>query len=73
MATVQFENPAGDIVEEIAIMRHGDDGTGVLVEKALQPGDGFRVQMIGRFIEQQHVGLRQQQTAQGNSAPLTTR
>src|SRR5439155_22605781 len=30
VAAVQFEDPAGDLVEEIAVVRHGDDGAGVV-------------------------------------------
>ncbi len=36
---VEFENPAGDIVEKIAIMGNGDNSARLLIEEALQPGD----------------------------------
>ena len=54
-AAVELENPAGHIVEEIAIVRHGDDGARVVLEKALEPGDRFGVEVVGRLIEEQQI------------------
>ena len=39
VATIQFENPAGYVVEEVAIMCDGDNRTRVFVEEAFQPCD----------------------------------
>lgn len=47
-------------------------GTLVVVQEALQPGHGFRIQVVGRFVQQQHVRLFQQQAAQRHPAALTT-
>src|SRR5581483_7772783 len=41
VAAIEFEDPAGDLVEEIAVMRDRDDGAGIILQKALQPGDRF--------------------------------
>ncbi len=43
------------------------------MQEAFQPGDRFRVQVVGRFIKQQHVRLFQQQAAQRHTTALTTR
>ena len=72
-AAVELENPAGDVVEEIAIVRDGDDGAGVVLEEALEPGDRFGVEMVGRLVEQQQVGRLQQQAAQRDAAALAAR
>ena len=53
-------------------MGDGDDGALVVVQEALQPGHGFRIQVVGRLVQQQHVRLFQQQAAQGYPAALTT-
>src|ERR1700730_17529118 len=45
VAAVELEDPAGDLVEEIAVMRDGDDGAGIIAQKALQPGDRLGVEM----------------------------
>ncbi len=43
------------------------------LQVVLQPGHGLRVQVVGRFVEQQHVGLRQQQAGERDAALLTPR
>ena len=70
---VQLENPAGDVVEEVAIVRDGDDRSLVLVQEVLEPGDRLGVEMVGRLVEQQQVGRLQQQAAQRDAAPLAAR
>ena len=51
-------------------MGHGEDGTGVLREVLLEPLHRLGIQVVGRLVEQQQVGLAQQQLAQRNSASL---
>ncbi|MNG22781.1 hypothetical protein D3C84_1073050 [compost metagenome] len=53
-------------------MRDRDHGAREVVQEVLQPGDGIGVQVVGRFVEQQHVRCGQQQTAQGHTAFFTT-
>jgi hypothetical protein len=47
-------------------------GTGVRGEMLLQPLHALGVQVVGGLVEQQQVGLAQQQLAQGDPATLTT-
>ena len=54
-AAIEFENPAGDFIQEVAIMGDGHDGAWKVVEEALEPSHRFRDQMVGRLVEQQHV------------------
>src|SRR5262249_1991716 len=56
-ATVEFENPAGDVVEKIAIVGDDQDRAGIVAQMALKPGDRLGVEMVGRLIEQQQIGL----------------
>ena len=53
-------------------MGHGDDRTLVGLQVLLQPEHGLRVQVVGGLVEQQQVGLLQQQLAQCYAAALTT-
>src|SRR3954451_16392648 len=73
VAAIEFEDPAGDLVEEIAVVRHGDDGAGIILQKALQPRDRLGVEMVGRLVEQQEVRALQQQAAQRDAAALAAR
>ncbi len=44
-----------------------------VVQEAFQPGNGFGIKVVGWFVEQQHVWLFQQQTADSHTTTLTTR
>ncbi len=72
-AAVQFQDPLGGVVEEVAIVGHRHHGAGVARQELLQPFDGLGVQVVGRFVEQQHVRLLQQQPAQRHAALFAAR
>ncbi|GAA5237788.1 hypothetical protein BMMON2_06100 [Burkholderia mallei] len=54
-------------------MRDRDDGAREAHEELLEPVDRFGVQVVGRFVEQQHVGLFEQQLAERDAALLAAR
>ena len=54
-------------------MRDRHDGTGEIMKKTLQPGHGFGIKMVGRLVEQQHIGGAQKQLAQRDPALLAAR
>ncbi len=62
-ATVEFKNPLGRVVEEIAVVGDSHHGAGKAVQELLQPVHALGVEVVGRLIEQQHVGLGEQQAA----------
>src|SRR4051812_30817412 len=66
---IQLQNPACDIIEEIAIMRDRDHRAGELGEIALEPPDALGIEMIGRLVEQEHIRLLEQEAAERH-APL---
>ncbi len=70
MAAVEFEDPPGHIVEEVAVVGDGDNRAGVLLQVLLQPGHGLGVEVVGRLVEQQDVGLLQEQPHQRHAPPL---
>ncbi|MPL74131.1 hypothetical protein SDC9_19941 [bioreactor metagenome] len=72
-AALELENPRGDVVEEVAVVGDDQDRALVLDQVLLQPGDGFGVEVVGRFVEEQHVGRLEQQLAQRHAAPFTAR
>ena len=53
-------------------MRDHDEGARPAVEEVLQHGEGLDVEVVGGLVEQQHVGLGQQQPQQLEPAPLAT-
>src|SRR5690606_10426543 len=73
VAPVELEDPAGRVVEEIAVVRDGHHRAGILGQEALEPRDRLGVEMVGRLVEQQHVRPRQEQPAERDSAALAAR
>src|SRR5262249_54903672 len=67
---VEFEDPARDVVEEVAIVRHGDDGAVVVLQVPLQPRDRLGVEMVRGLVEQQQVRLAEQQPTERDPTPF---
>ena len=72
-AAVDLQDPAGDVVEEVAVVGDDQHRAGVVAERPLQPGDALGVQVVGRLVEQQQVRLLEQQAAQRDAAALAAR
>ena len=70
LAAVELEDPAGDVVEEVAVVGDGDDGALVLLEEALEPRDRLGVEVVRRLVEQQQVGRGEQQPAERDAPAL---
>ena len=69
-APVELQDPLRDVVEEVAVVGDGDDRARVLLEEPLQPLDGLGVEVVGRLVEQQQVGVLEQQPAQRDASLL---
>jgi hypothetical protein len=54
-------------------MGDGDVRARILLEVALEPRHGFRIQVVRGLVEEQHVRLLQQEAAQGHAADLAAR
>jgi len=72
-AAVELEDPLGSVVEEVAVVRDRDDGSGESLEELLQPFDALGIEMIRRLVEQQHVGFREEQAAERDAPFLAAR
>ncbi len=53
-------------------MGNRDDSAAKAVQELLQPVNGFSIQVVSRFVEQEHVGARQQEAAERHTATFTT-
>src|SRR5256712_3579919 len=69
-SAVELEDPAGDVVEEVAVVRDRDDASRVLGEMTLEPGDGLGVEMVRGLVEEQEVRLGEEQPAERDPATL---
>ena len=54
-------------------MGNGHHGARVFLKKALQPQNAFGVEVVGGLIEQQQVGMAQQEATQRHAACFATR
>ena len=72
-APVELEDPAGDVVEKIAVVRDGNDASREVGEMPLEPRDALGVEVVRRLVEQQHVGLLEQHTTERDASPLASR
>ena len=72
-AAVELEDPLGHVVEEVAVVGDGDDGARVVLQEALQPVDALGVEVVRRLVEQQQVGMGEQQPAQRHPSALAAR
>jgi len=66
-AAVQLDDTRGHVVQEGPVVGDGDDGALEVHQQAFQPFDGIQIQVVGRLIEQQHVGLGDQRLGQGHT------
>src|SRR3954470_21216283 len=55
---VELQDPAGRVVEEVAIVRHRDHGAGKALQELLEPLDALGVEVVRRLIQQQEVRFR---------------
>ena len=69
-AAVELEDPAGDVVEKVAVVGDDEDGARIVAQMAFEPQHRLGVEMVGRLVEQQQFRLLQQQPAQRDAAPL---
>ena len=56
-----------DAVHEVAVVRDDQHRAAVLFQRVLQPLDGGKVQVVGRLVEHEQVGLGKQQAGKAQS------
>src|SRR5262249_62371984 len=56
-AAIELEDPAGDVVEEVAVVGDDQDRARIIAQMTLEPTDRLGIEMIGGFVEQQQIRL----------------
>ena len=69
-AAVELEDPLRDVVEEIAVVGDRHDRPRVFLEEALEPVDRLGVEVVGRLVEQQQVGVAEEEPGERHAALL---
>ena len=65
----QFDDPVGDAVQKVTVVSDEQQGTRIFFQELDHPEDGFVVQVVGWFVENQQFWPGDQSLAQGD-APL---
>lgn len=64
LAARHFDDLGGDGVQKLAVVRNQQQGARIAGQPLLQPDDGFQVQVVGRFIQQQQIRAAHQRLRQ---------
>ena len=72
-AAVELENPAGDVVEEVAVVGDDQHRPRELAEVLLEPGHRLGVEVVGGLVEEDEVGRREKELAERDAALLAAR
>ena len=72
-ATDHLDDPLGNGVDEVAVVAHEQDRSLVAGELSLKPCNGVGVEVVGRFIEYEHLGTRQHQPGKRGPHPPSAR
>ena len=62
-----------DLVQEVTVVADDHHGRVVVVQRPFQPADRVDVEVVGRLVEQQHVGAREQGLRQQHAQLKTGR
>ena len=62
-----------DIVEEVALVADHEDRRRIGFEEILQPQHRFEIEVVRRLVEQQQIGLREQQRGERDAHPPAAR
>ncbi|MNC39519.1 hypothetical protein D3C75_881800 [compost metagenome] len=72
-APVHGDGRGGQAIDEVAVVGHQDQGAVIALEQLFQLVEGVHVQVVGRFVEDQHVGRLGQGAGQQQAVALAAR
>ena len=64
LAVIQVGHVSADRVQEVTVVGNDDHGAGTRLEYVFQPADGVDIQVVGRFVQQQHIRIGEQRLGQ---------
>ena len=73
LAVVDLEHARGDAVDEMTVVGDQQDGAGVVLEGVGERLDRAHVEVVGGLVEQQEVGVADEQREQAEAAALAAR
>ena len=73
LPAVDFDDARGDPLEEGAVVRDEEQRAGKLGEEGFQPDNRVEIEMIGRLVEEQHVGVGDEGSREQDAASPSAR
>ena len=70
-AAVKFDDARSNIVQKTAVVGNHNQAAFKRLEQVFQPDNRVDVQMVGRFVQQQYIGLLHPSLRQGDTLFLT--
>ena len=67
LSPLEMQNMRGDVVEQIAVMTDDDHARRIARQVIDEPQRPFEIEIIGRLVEEQQVGLGEQHRRQGDA------
>ena len=72
LTVFEVQDAAHGTVQQATVVADDDDCVRILSQIVFQPQRAFKVEVVCRLIEQQHVGLRKQHPGQRHAHPPAT-
>ncbi len=70
-AEIDIHDVRRDLIQKVAVVRNDDDRVFKISQKVFQPHDRVYVQVVGRLVEQQHVGIAEERLRQQHPHLIT--
>ena len=64
LPVLEMPDARGDFVEHVIVVGDQEDGPFVLLQGDVERVDGFQIQVVGRLVQHQEIGLLQHQPAE---------
>ena len=64
LGALEMQDPVDRGVEQVAIVADDDDGVRIARDVLFEPQRGFEIEIVGRLVEQQEIGLGEQHRRQ---------
>ena len=68
----QLDDALGHGIDEVTVVAHEEDGARIRGQRVLEPRHAVGVEVVGGLVEDERVGLGQQEAAEGGAHPPPT-
>ena len=72
LSASDFNGACGDVIEKCTVVTHQYHGIGTCGKKVFKPLDTLNIQVVGRLVEQQHIGPAKQKFGKLDTHTPTT-